>query len=262
VFCAGCGVVLSEGCLERSEPRWREGADRRLGPEKSIQWLDTGSEIGNSGAGSPERFARYDNRLTNSERSVVRGLREVRSVSAGIELPTPMRERAAYLYRRCAGNDLLVGRSIEAFAAAGVFIAARERHYPATIDRVAAHSPVSASTVRHHVHVVKAELDVTVPPAHPRDFLALVASRLDVGPSVERSAAQYLERVTAEEVHIGKHPAAVAATAVYVAANEAGHDLTQAATAHAGNVSKITISRHTQDIHSVVADSGEETLDL
>jgi transcription initiation factor TFIIB len=249
--------VLSEERLEHSEPQWRDGADRRLGPTKSIQWLDTGSKVGHTEAGTPERFAQYDDRLTNSERSVVRGLREVRSISAGIELPTPMRERAAYLYRRCAGNGLLVGRSIEAFAAAGVFIAARERHYPATVDRLAAHSPVSASSIRHHVHVVKEKLDVTAPPAHPRDFLALVASRLDVGPSVERSAAQYLERITAEEVHIGKHPAAVAATAVYVAANEAGDDLMQAAAANAGNVSVVTISRHTQDIQSIVADSGE-----
>nr|WP_243838091.1 transcription initiation factor IIB family protein [Halobacterium sp. R2-5] len=257
VYCGDCGVVLSEGLLERSEPRWRDRADRRLGPSQSIQWLDTGSEIGQAGAEATERFTRYDDRLTNSERSVVRGLREVRSVSSGVELPKPMRERAAYLYRQCAGNDLLVGRSIEAFAAACVFLAARERHYPATVDCVAAYSPVAASPVRHHVQVVKTELEVTVPPAHPRDFLAQVVSRLDLGPSVERVAAQYLERVTAEGIHVGKHPAAVAATIVYVAASEAGRNLTQAAAADAADVSTVTISRHAQDVESVVSGAGE-----
>lgn len=244
--------MLVDRQIERSEPSWREPAERRLGPQQSQQWVNTGTSIDYGSSGDAGRFAEYNERLTNRERSLVRGLREVRSLSAGVELPEPMRERAAYLYRAAAREDLLTGRSIDGIAAACVYVAAREQRQPITVDYLAEFSPLAASKVRLHVQVVKSELPVSVPPAHPRDFLPLVASRLDLEPAVERRATEALERVTSEEVHVGKHPAAIAATVVYAVANDAGHDLTQETVATAADVSTVTISRRHQEIREIL----------
>ena len=253
-YCPDCGVVLSDCQLERSEPGWRDPEDRRLGPSQGQQWVNTGTTIGWD-ASTGGRFRRYNDRLTNQERSLVSGLREVRSVSAGVELPDSTRERAAYWYRKTAQERLLKGRSIEAFAAACVFIAARERQYPVTVDGLAEFSPVTSSKTRHHVRVLQSELDAPVAPAHPRDFLPLIVSRLGVGPAIERRAARYLEEVTADELHVGKHPAAVAATAIYAATTEAGTELTQEDIADAANVSTVTISRQYQAIREIGSDT-------
>ena len=225
-YCDNCGVVLSETQIEHSEPRWKSAEDQRLGPQQSLQWINTGTSISYSPSYS-KRFTQYNNRLTSKERSVVSGLHEIRGLSASVELPESMRERAAYWYRKAARENLLHGRSIEGLAAGCVYLAARERHHPITAERLEQHSPISAAKIRHHIQVIRMELSVTIPPAHPRDFLPLISSRLSLSPAVEQVAHRHLEWVTTDEYHVGKHPSAIAATMVYSAANEAGEKLTQ-----------------------------------
>ncbi|GAA0291691.1 hypothetical protein GCM10009066_02740 [Halarchaeum salinum] len=216
--------------------------------------MNTGTTIGWGETSPGERFSRYNDRLTNQERSLVSGIREVRSVSAGVELPDADRERAAYWFRKAAQERLLKGRSIEAFAAACVFLTARERQYPVTIDWLAECSPVESSKIRHHVRVLQSELDVSIPPAHPRDFLPMIVSHLSLEPAIERRAARYLEDVVADEMHVGKHPAAIAATVIYAAAADIDTELTQAEIADTADVSTVTISRQYQMVLECVSD--------
>ncbi|WP_435100481.1 hypothetical protein [Halorubrum sp. N11] len=91
----------------------------------------------------------------------------------------------------------------------------------------------------------------SIPPARPQDFLPSIVSELKFGPDVERNASGYLTKATDEELHIGKHPAAVAATAVYAAAIDLDLPVNQQAVAEAADVSTVTISRHYQDIREL-----------
>jgi transcription initiation factor TFIIB len=218
--------------------------------------VNTGSTIGYPEATSPQRFARYDARLTNEERSLVEGLREIRSLSATLELPVSTRERAAYWFRRGKEEDLLTGRSKDALCAGCVFLAAREQRQPLTIDFLSEISPATESQIRHHAQVLRMELRVETPPAHPRDFVSLLISRLSLDMSVERTAREYLERITAHEVHVGKHPVAMASAVIYTAARELGVELTQQTVADAAGVGTVTISRHHQQIREVVGQDG------
>lgn len=254
-YCAACGIVVDDNQLEHSEPVWRDAEHRRLGPQQSNQWLNTGTKISWEPSGNAERLIRYNERLTSSERSLASGLHELRNLAASIELPTHARERASYWYRQAVQERLLKGRSIEAFAAACVFIAARERRYPITLSTLATVSPVTESKIRNHLRVLQATFDVTLPPAHPRDFLPKIVSDLDLSVAVERQAARYLEHAAAEEVHVGKHPAAVAATAIYAATKDLDSEQapTQQTIADAADVSPVTISRHYQDLQALIA---------
>lgn len=251
-YCEECGVVVADQRLERSEPWWTDRENRRLGPKQSAQWVNAGTDITPSAIDDSYRLVRYNNRLTNDEQSLATGLREIRCLSSSLELAQQTRERAAYLYREAARQRLLKGRSIEAFAAACVFIATREENNPMTIDWVERHSPISGSKIRHHVRVLRSELSISIPPAHPRDFLPLIASRLSLDPTVEHRAAQYMERVTEDEIHVGKHPAAVAAAVAYAAANDAGVEVIQDSVATAADVSVVTISRRHQEVREVL----------
>lgn len=251
-YCSHCSTVVSECQLERSEPHWRPGSERRLGPQQSLSWVNAGTTISRTPTDHSPRFERYNDRLTNSERSLATGLREIRSLAAGIELPEFIRERASYLYRKVAAEGLLKGRSIEALSAACVFLATREQRRPVTIDSIAEFSPVETATIRHHTHVIQSEFAVNIPPAHPRDFLPLVVSRLNIDVSIEHRAARYLEQVTVEEIHVGKHPAAIAATVVYAAVCDTGGEITQQEVADAADVAAVTISRQYQAVQAVV----------
>lgn len=243
--------MVEDSPIEHSEPQWRDYQDRRLGPQQSQQWVNTGTTITRSVGGETDRLNRYNERLQSNERSLVSGLRELRDIAAAVELSQPIRERAAYWYRKTVKKDLLKGRSIEGFAAACVFISARERRHPMTLNRLAPYSPLSETKIRNHVSVLRVELESSIPPARPQDFLPRVVSELEFGPDVERSAGTYLDRAAEKELHVGKHPAAVAATAVYAAATDIDLPVNQQAVADAANVSTVTISRHYQDIQKL-----------
>ena len=254
-YCLGCGIILSKEQLERSEPNWREPEDRRLGPGSSQQWVDTGTVIGWGTSDTEKRLSRYNDRLTSGERSLVAGLHEIRSLSASVELPVPTRERAAYWFRNVSKNHLLKGRSTEGFAAACVFVAARERRNPITIDQLAAFSLVTESKIRNHVRVLRAEFSIMLPPTHPRDFLPRLVSTLELGTDIERRAKRYLTRASEEGIHVGKHPVGVAAAAIYAAVTDLGHAHTQETIAKSAGVSAITISRRYQDFEGLLTES-------
>ena len=243
--------MVEDSPIEHSEPQWRDYQDRRLGPQQSQQWVNTGTTITRSVGGETDRLNRYNERLQSNERSLVSGLRELRDVAAAVEVSQPIRERAAYWYRKTVQNGLLKGRSIEGFAAACVFLSARERRHPMTLSRLAPYSPLPESKIRNHVSILRIEFEPSIPPARPQDFLPRVVSELEFDPNVEHSASGYLTRAADEELHIGKHPAAIAATAVYAAAVDLGLPVNQQAVAEAADVSTVTISRHYQELREL-----------
>lgn len=163
-----------------------------------------------------------------------------------------MRERAAYWYRKVVQEELLQGRSINGFAAASVYVAARERHYPITIDGLEEVCPVSAQDIRHHMSVLNNEFSVTIQPAEPQDFLPSIISKLPVGRSVEVQSKELLESVIEEGYHVGKHPAAIAATTVYAVLHQGEESLKQETIASVADVSKVTVSRHHQEISKLL----------
>lgn len=164
-----------------------------------------------------------------------------------------MRERAAYWYRNVVEQELLQGRSIEGFAAAAVYVAARERHYPVTIDGLAEFCPGSAQDIRHHMSVLNSEFSVTIQPAEPKDFLPSIISKLPVAQTVEYRTNQLIESVMENGYHVGKHPAAIAATAVYAVANDGEEDIKQETVAAVADISKVTVSRHHQKISEILS---------
>ena len=260
-YCEDCGTLVSGQSIERSEPSWRDISDRRLGPGQSNQWVNTGTKTF-TGAKDSARFFRYNDRLDNNERSMVKGLREVRSISAKLELPSTMREQAAHWYRNVVDNELLQGRSIEGFAAASVYVSARERSYPITIDGLAENCPVSAQEIRHQVSILHEEFSVEIKPAKPDDFLASIISDLPVERTFEYKVRRLLESVTEDGYHIGKHPAAIAATAIYTLATASGIDLNQETVADTADVSTVTISRHNQEINQYLKNNTYQDIDF
>lgn len=251
-FCEDCGCILTEKQLERSEPSWLDETDRRLGPRQSTLWINTGSSISSGDSGPVGRLRQYDERLTNAERSLVTGLREVRTLSSALELPQSTRGRAAHLYRQAAQENLLKGRTIDGIAAACVYIAGRERGSPVTIARVSDVSPMDEGKIRHCTGILQSELSLSIPPARPREFLPMISSGLSLPEAVSKRGADILEKCTSEGLHVGKHPAAMAATAIYAAAVQRGVELSQQEAANAADVSSVTISRRYQDIQDIL----------
>jgi transcription initiation factor TFIIB len=247
-------MVLSEAPIERSEPSWKPRDERRTGPSGRHLWLQKGTKIGYSQRVSSfetKKLTRFNNRLTYSEKSLTRGLREVRSLAAALNLPRSTAERAAYMYRKADRENLLQGRSMDAIAAACVYIAARRNGPPLTFSWVADASPVTESDISTAYRTVLSKLNLTMCPPDPQEFLPRVASAVGVSYRVQRKAHLLLEEVISAGIHVGQSPPGVAGAVLYGAAKTMGEEVTQESVATKAGVSAVTLSRQWQNIKEI-----------
>jgi len=117
-----------------------------------------------------------------------------------------------------------------------------------TLNEVAAVSQVEKQRISNDYRTVIQELGPGRTPPQPEQFLAKVASRVDVGFAIQRRAAALLSAARAEEDHIGQSPAGFAAAAIYLAADRSSVSVTQQAVAGAASVSATTVSRQVKTL--------------
>ena len=251
-YCEACGVVHTRSELECSEPGWTALEDRRTGPAESLSRVSVGTVIGD---GSGTAFwARYNKRLGHENQTLRHGLRELRALANALEAAESLAEQAAYQFRRAAEDGLLVGRSIEAVAAACVHVTAREHHVPFPLEQIADASPVGLNDIKSAVSTLLQEYDLQVAPPLPSAFIARFASEVGVPVPVRRRAESIAESVVEDEAHIGQSPTGIAAAVLYGAAIQCEFDITQSDLASVAFVSVVTISRQWQTVKQYVDD--------
>ncbi|MEF8779163.1 MAG: transcription initiation factor IIB family protein [Haloferacaceae archaeon] len=261
--CSNCGLVVDTDRLDRG-PEWRSFADDDTNPERTGAPLtrsrhDRGlsTEIGYTRVKGRKRrkFARlrrqHDRTKIRSkrERNQVYGFTEIRRMTDVLGLPEHVRDGACSLFRSAQEESLLRGRSIEGFASACLYAACRVAGVARTVEEV---TEVAKATPNEHEAAYDAmnrELGLPVGPVPPAEYLPRFASRLDVGPGVERRARQLAERAREEGIDVGRDPSGVAAACLYTAARTRGsRELTQTAAAEVADVTPVTIRNTFYDL--------------
>jgi len=245
-YCEGCGVVHTRSEIERSEPGWIDREDRRTGPPELVARLGVGTRI-DAGPDAPY-WTQLNKRLSHGRRTLRDGLRELRALTTSLGASDTLTEQAAYLFRQAAADGLLVGRSIEAVAAACVHVTAREDHVPFPLKQMGEATPADLDDVQHGVSTLLQEYDRQVAPPLPTAFVPRFGSAADLSNETRRRALRIAESVIEDEVHVGQSPTGVAAAVLYGAAKETGEDVTQNELAAVAYVSTVTLSRQWQNV--------------
>lgn len=270
--CEDCGLVLDAEPVDRG-PVWRsfdEGERRRTGAPNTVARHDRGigSEIGwkTDAKGRPiagnkrrrlQRLRRAHSRAKTggkANRNRIAGFTEIRRMVGALGLHTGLREQACRLFRTAQDDGLLPGRSIEAMASACLYAVCRIDGYPRTFDEIGVVSKVPQARIEQGYSVLNRELGLAVPPADPREYLAQIASRVDVEPETERVARRLLDAASDSQVTMGTKPAGVAAGAIYLAAQRTGTLVTQAEVATAADVAMPTVRARYQDLKDITPD--------
>lgn len=254
--CADCGLVVAEDAIDRG-PEWRsfeddEGEKARTGAPLTRSRHDRGlsTEIGRS-TRLKGRKRRQMNRMrrehrraqtdSKRDRNKMLGFIEVRRVVSGLDLSDTIRDRACVLFESAQDKDLLVGRSIEGFAAAAVYANCRTSGVSRTLHEVSAAAQSTEDELRVAYDALNRELGLPTGPIDPREYLPRFASDLSVPHDVERRGEELVERAHSESIVAGRNPGGVAAGCLYTAARELDHELTQADAADAADVSPVTL---------------------
>jgi transcription initiation factor TFIIB len=185
---------------------------------------------------------------TGADRNIARAITYIQGISDRVSIPQPVTEQGVRIYRKATEADLIRGRSIDAMAAAAIYAASRLAGYPRNPDDMADASGVDRRTLLrcHRVLVNKLRLRPTSPTA--TDFLARLASDLELPPAVEGRARDMLRRADEAGITSGRSPTGLAASAIYVASHDAGHPRTQKRVSEVSGVTEVTIRNRAREL--------------
>jgi transcription initiation factor TFIIB len=269
-ICEGCGLVVDADEIDRG-PEWRaydagERAERsRVGAPTTntmhdrglsteIGWRDvdaSGSRLGERKRQRMRRLRRWNERFRARdahERNLKHALGEIDRMASALGVPDPTRETASVIYRRALSADLLPGRSIEGVATSALYAATREAGIPRSVDELTAVSRVEALEITRTYRYLVRELELSIAPPDPLDYLDRFASRLDLSDDTAMQARALLEAGKRAGVHSGRHPVGLVASAIYAAATLTDVELTQSTVSEATDVSEVTIRNRYREL--------------
>jgi transcription initiation factor TFIIB len=281
IVCSECGVVITDTVMDTG-PEYRafniqEANDRRrTGSGYSYTIYDKGlstvikgdrdakgNRLDSETRRRMRRLQRQDNRSKVDEthsRNLSIAMAELDRVSSELHLPRNVKEEAALIYRRSLKEDLIRGRSIDAFVAASVYAACRILKVPRPLKRVAAASTREYSEVAMTYRLLIRELKLKPPVDQPFKFVPSIASKLGVRQPTERLAVEILREADKRKGLTGKDPRGLAAAALYMACQENDDRRVQRVIAEAAGTTEVTLRNRYRGLKEVLED-GLPTID-
>ncbi|WP_232833762.1 transcription initiation factor IIB family protein [Saliphagus sp. LR7] len=275
LVCEECSLV-TEGDVIDHGPEWRsfDRAERkRTGAPLTRSRHDRGLST-RIGSGSSIRVTgRKRRQLARMRREQARarfetkadynrmtGFTEIRRIVSQLSLPGAVREQACTLFESAQTEDLLIGRSLEGFAAAVVYATCRTRDIARTREEILEISRADGDELAAAYAALNRELGLPTGPIDPVEYLPRYASRLDLDNGVERRAERYARDLAEAGVLGGRNPSGVAAACLYAAARRGDcESITQATAADVAGVSPVTVRSTVEEIRAL--ESGDADAD-
>jgi transcription initiation factor TFIIB len=118
-------------------------------------------------------------------------------------------------------------------------------------------SRVDGIEVKRAYRYLVRELNLEVPPTDPVEFVGRFASRLGCTEETTHRARELTKTATEQGVHSGKHPAGIAAGALYAAAVLTDDSVTQTEVSEVANVSEVTVRNRYPEVLKAVEQARE-----
>jgi transcription initiation factor TFIIB len=269
--CQECGLVIDgPGIAHDFEPQtFEDGPNReRTGAPLTPARHDRGlsSQIGRWNDGKQQslsnkkrrqlgRLRREHNRArfqSKAERNLAFSCTEIARLVAALELTRDTTEFAATLFREAQAEDLLIGRSLEAFAAGSVLAVCRCRSLPFSASEIASVARCDEQALLNAYRVLNVEFGLETSIQRPQELLPKLAGELEVSQGVRRRARDLADLAVEEGLANGRHPAGLAAATFYLAGQEQNISITQADLANKADISTATLRKRRDELLEVV----------
>jgi transcription initiation factor TFIIB len=262
-ICADCGLVIREHIMDKG-PEWRaftlrEKASRsRVGMPATYSVYDKGlsttiSRVNRDAYGRklpPStrlqmwRLRKWQirSRMHRSiDRNLARAMAELHRLSDKASIPSPVKEKAAILYRKALDKGLVRGRSIAAIAAAALYAACRRTVTPRSLREIAETSLVDKGDLSRCYRLLIRELDMKMPVVTPLTYISKIAETVGISGKTQGRAIRILQEAKKKRVAAGKDPMGLAAAALYIASLQNDEKKTQKDVAEAAGVTEVTV---------------------
>ena len=262
-FCGKCGYVISEK-VDELGPEQRSfstqgGVDTtRTGSPISLTRHDkglatvinpanrdaTGKPLSSSMKSTITRLRTWDSRSQSqatADRNLRQALAELGRLKDKLAISSSVLEKAAYIYRKALGKQLVRGRSISAMIASSLYAACRDTETPRTIKDVADAANVKRKEIARCYRLLHHELELKMPVVDSIQCIARISSKLKVKEKTKRYAAKILKETQERKESAGKAPMGLAAAALYSSCVQNGVSVSQRDLAEAAGVTEVTI---------------------
>jgi transcription initiation factor TFIIB len=263
IVCMDCGVVVVSKIPDRG-PEWRAFDDEQRvkrtrtgapltytihdkGLSTMIDWHDRdiyGKSLSPSQKAQIYRLRKWQRRIRvsdASERNLSFALAEITKIANNINLPRNIIETASVIYRKAVKERLIRGRSINGVTAAAIYLACRQCDLARTLEEIAQASSVNKKEVGRSYRFLVKELNYSVPPSRPGQYITKFSNQLTMQGKVEEIAYKILATAKEMKLTAGRSPTGIAAAASYIASVLTGERKTQREIAEIAQVTEVTI---------------------
>ena len=173
---------------------------------------------------------------------------EITKISNNLNLPKNILETASVIYRKAVKEKLIRGRSIQGVTSAAIYLACRQCGLPRTLDEIAQSSGVNKKEVGRSYRFLIRELNYSIPPLRPSQYITKFSNQLTMQGKVEEIAHKILAAAKELKLTSGRGPTGIAAAASYVASVLTGERKTQREIAEIAQVTEVTIRNRYKEL--------------
>lgn len=270
IVCMDCGFVVAAKIADRG-PEWRafdnEQRAKRTrvgapltytihdkGLSTMIDWHDRdiyGKSLSPGQKAQVYRLRKWQRRIRVSdatERNLAFALSEITKIANNLNLPKSILETASVIYRKAVKERLIRGRSIQGVTAAAIYLACRQCKLARTLEEIAQSSSVNKKEVGRSYRFLIKELDYSIPPIKPSQYITKFSNQLTMQGKVEEIAHKILKTAKELKLTSGRGPTGIAAAASYIASVLTGERKTQREIAEIAQVTEVTIRNRYKEL--------------
>jgi transcription initiation factor TFIIB len=270
IVCMDCGFVVAAKIADRG-PEWRAFDDEQRskrtrvgapltytihdkGLSTTIDWHDRdiyGKSLSPGQKAQVYRLRKWQRRIRVSdatERNLAFALSEITKISNNLNLPKNILETASVIYRKAVKERLIRGRSIQGVTSAALYLACRQCGLARTLDEIAQASTVHKKEVGRSYRFLIKELNYSIPPLKPSQYITKFSNQLTMQGKVEEIAHKILASAKELKLTSGRGPTGIAAAASYIASVLTGERKTQREIAEIAQVTEVTIRNRYKEL--------------
>lgn len=175
-------------------------------------------------------------------------LSELNRIISDLELAQDVHQEAMELIEDAKDKGLMRGRDMSEMLAAMIYIIAREKGSPRTLDEISEVTGVGKRRIGKSYRYIGREMDMRVVPPQPEDHIQRFADKLNLSDETRDYAKNIIDQAKEKEILAGKAPTGIAASALYIASNIEGEKRTQKEVAEMLNVTEVTVRNRSKEL--------------
>jgi len=269
--CINCGMVITKIIVnnearaftkeetdkrKRTEIKWREFGPRTIIPITRTDYR--GHDINSKSKSLFFRLSKIQKSLVSCiERNLCVARPKLNIIASKMNIPDYIKETAWKIYSTVALKKLTIGRTINGFIAASLYVAIRIHEFPRLFEEVCKLSMTPRLIVHHSLGIIIKEVlpkyGLKYHPITPEKLIFRFGNELRLPMKIQIKAMNILIKAINKGLERnGKDPKGFAASVIYMAAKNTNERRTQAEVSEVAKITEVTLRKRIKEIKNKI----------